>query len=123
MSFSVVTNLSSISAQSALKNTQAGMEKTLERLSSGKRVNSSADDAAGLAQANRHQLDRTSLSSGAENAGEAIGQLQIQDGARNKCYGRPGTGHQCGKHHEPGWRCGSNLESSNRNGHARRSPG
>ena len=83
MSFSVVTNLSSLSVQSALNSTQAGMEKTLERLTSGKRINSSADDAAGLALNNRHKLDTTSLSSGAENASGAIGQLQIQDGALN----------------------------------------
>jgi len=83
MSFSVVTNLSSLSAQSSLNNTQADMERSLERLTSGKRINSSADGAAGLAVANRHQLDTTSLSEGAHNASEAIGQLQIQDGALN----------------------------------------
>ena len=75
MSFSVVTNLSSLSAQAALSRSQASMAKSLERLTSGKRINSSADDAAGLAVANRHQLDSTSLSGGAENAHEAIGQL------------------------------------------------
>ena len=83
MGFSVVTNLSSLSAQSALSSSQASMAKSLERLTSGKRINSSADDAAGLAVANRHQLDSTSLNSGSENAREAIGQLQIQDGALN----------------------------------------
>ena len=83
MSFSVVTNLSSLSAQSALSRSQASMAKSLERLTSGKRINSSADDAAGLAVANRHRLDSTSLSGGAENAREAIDQLQIQDGALN----------------------------------------
>ncbi len=83
MGFSVVTNLSSLSAQSALSSSQASMAKSLERMTSGKRINSSADDAAGLAVANRHQLDSTSLNSGSENAREAIGQLQIQDGALN----------------------------------------
>ena len=83
MSFSVVTNLSSLSAQSTLSNTQATVHKTLERLTSGFRINSSADDAAGLAIANRHQLDTTSLSVGARNANDAISQLQIEDGALN----------------------------------------
>ena len=81
MSFSVVTNLSSLSAQSTLSNTQATLGKTLERLTSGLGINSSADDAAGMAIANRHQLDTTSLSVGARNANDAISQLQIEDGA------------------------------------------
>ena len=83
MSFSVVTNLSSLSAQSTLSSTQASFHKTLERLTSGFRINSSADDAAGMAIANRHRLDTTSLSVGARNANAAISQLQIEDGALN----------------------------------------
>ncbi len=83
MSFSVVTNLSSLSAQYTLGNTQATVQKTLERLTSGLGINSSADDAAGMAMANRHRLDNTTLTVGARNANDAIGQLQIEDGALN----------------------------------------
>ena len=81
MSFSVVTNLSSLGAQSTLSSTQATVNKTLQRLSSGLGINSSADDAAGMAVANRHRLDTTSLTVGARNANDAISQLQIEDGA------------------------------------------
>ena len=81
MSFSVVTNLSSINAQSTLDSTSMGLQRTLARLTSGLRINSAADDAAGLAVANRHRLDNTGLSIGIRSANDAISKLQIEDGA------------------------------------------
>ncbi len=81
MSFSVVTNLSSINAQATLDSTQMGLQRTLGRLTSGLRINSAADDAAGLAVANRHRLDNTGLSIGIRSANDAISKLQIEDGA------------------------------------------
>ena len=83
MSFSVVTNLSSIQAQSTLDSTQMGLQRTLARLTSGLRINSAADDAAGLAVANRHKLDNTGLTIGIRSANDAISKLQIEDGAIN----------------------------------------
>ena len=83
MSFSVVTNLPSIDAQARLIQTSNGLQKTLARLSSGLRINSSADDAAGLAVANRHRLDNTGLTVGIRSANDAISKLQIEDGAMN----------------------------------------
>ena len=83
MSFSVVTNLSSIQAQATLDATQMGLQRTLARLTSGLRINSSADDAAGLAVANRHKLDNTGLTIGIRSANDAISKLQIEDGALN----------------------------------------
>ena len=83
MSFSVVTNLSSINAQATLDGTQAGLQRTLSRLTSGLRINSAADDAAGLAVANRHKLDNTGLTIGIRSANDAISKLQIEDGAMN----------------------------------------
>ncbi len=81
MSFSVVTNLSSINAQATLDNTQMGLQRTLSRLTSGLRINSAADDAAGLAVANRHKLDNTGLTIGIRSANDAVSKLQIEDGA------------------------------------------
>jgi flagellin len=81
MSFSVVTNLSSLSAQNSLSKTNMGLQQTLARLTSGLRINSSADDAAGLAIANRDLLDNTGLTVGIQAANDAISQLQIKDGA------------------------------------------
>jgi flagellin len=60
-----------------------GLEKTLQRLSSGLRINSSADDAAGLAIANRDLLDNTDLTVGIQASNDAISALQIKDGAAN----------------------------------------
>ncbi len=81
MSFSVVTNLSSINAQATLDQTQMGLQRTLSRLTSGLRINSAADDAAGLAVANRHKLDNTGLTIGIRSANDAVSKLQIEDGA------------------------------------------
>jgi len=83
MSFSVVTNLASLSAQASLNITSNNLQKTLGRLSSGLRINSSADDAAGLAIANRNMLDRSGLASGIQSANDGISTLQIEDGAMN----------------------------------------
>lgn len=83
MGFTVVTNIASLNAQAQLNKTNVGLEQTLTRLTSGLRINSSADDAAGLAVANRHKLDATGLSIGVRNANDAISRLQIEDGALN----------------------------------------
>lgn len=81
MSFSVVTNTASLNAQAQLGKTSMGLEKTIGRLTSGLRINSSADDAAGLGVANRHRLDNTGLQVGIRSAGDAISKLQTEDGA------------------------------------------
>ena len=81
MSFSVVTNLASLNAQASLHQTNMGLERTLGRLTSGLRINSSADDAAGLAVANRHRLDNSGLQVGIRSANDAISKLQVEDGA------------------------------------------
>jgi len=81
LSFSVVTNLASLNGQAALTNTGLNLQKTLGRLSSGLRINSSADDAAGLAVANRDMLDKDTLAAGIQSANDGISNLQISDGA------------------------------------------
>lgn len=81
MSFSVVTNTAGLNAQAKLDMTNLGLERTLGRLSSGLRINSAGDDAAGLAVANRHRLDKSGLDMGIRSANDAISKLQIEDGA------------------------------------------
>src|SRR5262245_48875544 len=83
MSFSVVTNLPSLNAQAQLDQTTFGLHRTLGRLTSGLRINSAADDAAGLAIANRDRMDTNGLEVGMRNANDAISRLQIEDGALN----------------------------------------
>jgi flagellin len=83
MSSSVVTNIASLNAQAQLYKTNQGLETTLARLSSGLRINSAADDAAGLAVANRFRMDNAGLQVGIRNANDAISHLQIEDGSAN----------------------------------------
>ena len=81
MSFSVVTNISSLNSQAQLDKTSMSLQTTLARLTSGLRINSSADDAAGLAVANRYRMDNAGLQVGIRAANDGISRLQIEDGA------------------------------------------
>jgi flagellin len=81
MSLGVLNNISAIYAQNNLNNTQAALSKTLQQLSSGSRINSGADDAAGLSLANGLQAAATALSQSAKNASEGVDMLQVADGA------------------------------------------
>jgi flagellin len=81
MSFSVVTNIASLQSQTQLDKTNLGLQNTLTRLSSGLRINSAADDAAGLAVANRFRMDNAGLAVGIRAANDGISRLQIEDGA------------------------------------------
>jgi len=82
-SFSVVSNISSINAQANLATTNIGLQKALERLSSGLRINRSGDDAAGLVVANSYRSQQAILTQGIRNAGDGLSVLQIKDGALN----------------------------------------
>ncbi len=81
MSLGVLNNISAIYAQNNLSNTQAALSKTLQQLSSGSRINSGADDAAGLSLANGLQASSTALTQSAMNASEGVDMLQVADGA------------------------------------------
>lgn len=82
-SFSVVSNVSAVNAQANLVTTNIGLQKALERLSSGYRINRSGDDAAGLVVANQYRSEVAVLTQGVRNAGDGLSVLQIQDGALN----------------------------------------
>ena len=82
-SFSVVSNISSANAQANLSNTQIGLNKALNRLSSGFRINYAGDDAAGLAVANAYRNDIAIINQGVRNANDGLSGLQIKDGALN----------------------------------------
>src|ERR1700759_5629635 len=81
MALGVLNNISAIYAQNNLANTQASLSKTLQQLSSGSRINSGADDAAGLSLSNALQSSSTALSQSAKNASEGVDFLQVADGA------------------------------------------
>ncbi|HEY7839532.1 MAG TPA: flagellin [Terriglobales bacterium] len=81
MSMSILNNIPALAAQNALAHTQAQLQSTLFQLSSGSRINSGADDAAGLAIANGMEANITALNQSSQNANDGIGQLQVGDGA------------------------------------------
>jgi flagellin len=82
-SFSVVSNIASANAQANLATNSVGLNRTLNRLSSGFRINYSGDDAAGLAVANSYRSEVAVLNQGIRNANDGLSSLQIQDGALN----------------------------------------
>src|SRR5215471_5562015 len=83
MSFSIQTNVNSLIAQENLRVNSNFQSQTIQRLTSGYRINSSADDAAGLAIANKFRNDTAELTQGVRNANDGISQLQIMDGGMN----------------------------------------
>jgi flagellin len=82
-SFSVVSNIAAANAQANLTATNIGLNKALNRLSSGFRINMSGDDAAGLAVANSYRSNVAVLNQGIRNANDGLSTLQIKDGALN----------------------------------------
>jgi flagellin len=83
MSFSIQTNVNSLIAQENLRVNTNFQGQTIQRLTSGYRINSSGDDAAGLAVANKYRSDTSELSQGVRNANDGISTLQIIDGGMN----------------------------------------
>lgn len=80
-SFSIVSNIASANAQANLQATSTGLNKALTRLSSGLRINSSGDDAAGLAVANQFRSEVAILNQGVRNANDGLSRLSTRDGA------------------------------------------
>src|SRR5512138_3525857 len=80
MAVSIQTNVNSIVAQENLRVNSHFQSRTIQRLTSGYRINSSGDDAAGLAVANKFRSDVAELLQGVRNANDGVSQLQIMDG-------------------------------------------
>jgi flagellin len=83
MSYSFQTNVTSLVAQENLRVNSQFQSQTITRLTSGYRINSSADDAAGLAVANGLRSDTAELTQGVQNANNGTSILQIIDGGLN----------------------------------------
>src|SRR5205814_6299860 len=81
MALSILNNIPSLAAQNNLSITGGNLQKTLFRLSSGSRINSGADDAAGLAIADGLHANITALTQSSRNAHDGVGKLQVADGA------------------------------------------
>jgi flagellin len=81
MALSVLNNIASLAAQNQLTITNGNLQKALFQLSSGSRINTGADDAAGLAIADGLHANITALTQSARNANDGVGELQVADGS------------------------------------------
>ena len=77
----VNTNISALRAAISLTSTRRNIDQTLERLASGVRINSAADDAAGLAISSKMTSQIIGLRQGIRNADDTISMVQIAEGA------------------------------------------
>ena len=81
MSMVINTNIASMTAQRHLTETRADMETAMERLASGKRINSVMDDAAGLAITHKLDAKIAGLNQAVRNAQDGISLVQTAEGA------------------------------------------
>jgi flagellin len=78
---SIQTNIAALSAQNALTTTNSNLQKSMERLSSGFRINHAADDAAGLAISEKMQAQIGGLNQAVRNANDGASMIQTAEGA------------------------------------------
>jgi len=81
MALGVLNNISALEAENSLNSTNSSLQTVLQQLSSGSKINSGSDDAAGLSLVNGLQANSTALTQSATNASEGVGLLQVADGA------------------------------------------
>jgi flagellin len=81
MSLGILTNVAATFAENNLNNTQNSLQTVLQQLSSGSRINSGADDAAGLSISDGLKANEAALTQSAQNAQNGVGLLQTADGA------------------------------------------
>jgi len=77
----VNTNMNALTIENTLSNTNAAVSGSLEKLSSGLRINSAQDDPAGFAIANSFKASIASMQVASQNANQANSMLQTADGA------------------------------------------
>ena len=81
MPLSINTNIASMTAQRAMLNSNSALETSFERLSTGKRINSAVDDAAGLAIGKELEARVSGLNQAIRNTNDGISIIQIAEGA------------------------------------------
>ena len=81
MSLGILTNVAATYAENNLNQTQNSLQTVLQQLSSGSRINSGADDAAGLSISDGLKANEAALTQSAQNAQNGVGLLQTADGA------------------------------------------
>jgi flagellin len=81
MPIGILNNIASLQSENQLAITNTELNNVLQELSSGSRINSGADDPAGLAIANGLQGNISALTQSASNASDGVGALQVADGS------------------------------------------
>jgi flagellin len=81
MAMTVRTNMAALSSINTLNKTQGSLSSSLEKISSGLRINRAADDAAGLGVATRMESDNTSLKQAMRNTNDGISMVQTAEGS------------------------------------------
>ncbi len=81
MGMRISTNVSALNAQRTLGATKASLDKSMSRLSSGSRINKSADDAAGLALSENFKAQMRGLKQASRNAQDGISMIQTAEGS------------------------------------------
>jgi len=84
MAISANTNIPSIAAARAVYETRNDLEKAMERLSSGKRINGTSDDAAGQTVVTRMRAQISSLNQAIRNTNDGLSMLNVYDGAADE---------------------------------------
>ena len=84
--FRINTNISSTNTYRQLSKSRGGLESSLERLSSGLRINRAADDTAGLAISQRMRANIRGLQQSSRNASQAINLVQTAEGGMNEIH-------------------------------------
>lgn len=84
MGMRVSTNIASVNAQRQLSNSQRSMQKSMQQLSSGSRINIAADDAAGLAISEGLKASARSAAQAKRNANDGISMIQTAEGGLNE---------------------------------------
>jgi len=84
MGLRINTNTASLNAQRVLWGTKLGLDKSMERLASGYRINRAGDDAAGLAISENLRAQVRGLKQASRNANDGISLVQVAEGAMNE---------------------------------------
>jgi flagellin len=84
MALIINTNISALTAQRNLTRAQGGLERSIQRLSTGLRINGAVDDAAGLAISDRLSAQIRGLNQAVRNANDGVSALQTADGSLNE---------------------------------------
>ena len=84
MGLRIATNITSLNAQRQMAMTRGGLDKSLERLASGSRINHAGDDAAGLAISENLRAQIRGLRQARRNANDGISLIQVSEGGLNE---------------------------------------